>query len=365
MSSSETAESSLIASLDNVDQYLARLQQLPTPSEFAETVENDLWRVVTEQSNLSDEVQYTDLPDTAHSLIGRYETDDGSDDPWWLKEFTWCASFGDEQIVLLGDKLDSFSDNFDRDRTFIKKPELRDQPSNTHVLGALEAFHTIEELLSTHVNPASSVSFPHLPDSLFIMKEGLLKPTEAFGEWIDQFLSLAPGIGPEATALYFAHTGTSEEAAQSALDQDLFEKVKETVEFEYTTYEPKIVSEFDTILGMSRAFNRIIPIDDSYDGLSGLQYQLYKGFLETTDSGDEFVQQIFDSATKKVPRKIERGEQGLFTRAACGAPILRYDNSRLKLMSIDMYSPKTSGNSGYYTASYRDVRKMFKEYGWF
>ena len=361
MSSSETAESSLIESLDNIDQYLARLQQLPTPSEFAETVEDDLWRVVTEQSNPSDEVQYTDLPDTAHSLIGRYETDDGSADPWWLKEFIWCASFGNEEIQLQGDNLDLITDTFDRDRTLIKKPELRD---SYHVRGALEAFDAIENKLGSRVIPASDISFPNLPDSLFIMKEGLLKPTDEFGEWIDQFLSLAPGIGPEATALYLAHTGTSEEAAQSVLDQELFENVADPVDFEDTSYGSGMMTDFKKVLRMSMAFNRVIPVDDAYDGLSGLQYQLYKGYLETNDPRDEFVQQMIDSAIRKVPEKIDRGEQGLFTRVACGTPLLLYDDRRPKLMSIAMYSPK-SNSSGYSDGSYTDVKKLFEEYGWF
>ena len=106
------------------------------------------------------------------------------------------------------------------------------------------------------------------------------------------------------------------------------------------------MNDFKKVLRMSMAFNRVIPVDDAYDGLSGLQYQLYKGYLETNDPRDEFVQQMIDSAIRKVLEKIDRGEQGLFTRVACGTPLLLYDDRRPKLMSIAMYSPK-SNSSGY------------------
>lgn len=359
-----TNTSSFVDALSRADEYLSRLQQLPPASEFKEAVEQEFWMSVTGKSDPPKEVAYTDLPDSAHNLIGTYEGVDGPIEPWWLQEFTWKARFGSE-VELQGEGLESFAENFDRDATTIKRPTLQQNLQTGHVYDAIKALHEIRSELEDRITRASGVRFPDFPESLFVVKEGSVEPTDVFSEWIESLLSLAPAIGPEATALYLAHTGTSKAAAESALDDDLFEEVNRVLEFEYSSYEPRMVNEFDKVLDLNRVFNRNIPLREGFDKLSGLQYQLFKGFLETFEPNDAFTQEIFDTATRRRPSRLGDDQQGLFTRLACGTPILRYADDRPKLMSARMYSPKTSGKAGYSGDSYRDVRTMFEEYGWF
>lgn len=363
MSSSPNIEEySLLGSLDRIDEYLGRLQQLPTKSEFAETVEQDLWEGVTGQSDPPSEVRYVDLPERAHSLIGRYEGEDGPVDPWWLRDFDWKASFGGEEVMLRDNGLETFAENFDRDRTAVHCPSLK----SGHTSGSkvLDELNNIQSQLEDRIDPISDVAFPNLPDSLFIVKEGLVEPTTAFGEWIDEFLALAPGIDPEPTALYLAHTGTSRKAIESALDEELVERLNELLAFEYPGHEPEIVEQFDHVLPLSRIFDRRIPVDNKYNGLSGLQYQLYRSFLETVEPADGNAPNHFESAMEGTPPELETGEETPFTRVACGTPLIRYADDRPKLMSVSMYAPK-SNNSGYMDPEYRDLETLFEDYGWF
>jgi hypothetical protein len=117
-------ENSLYDSLARINQYLGRLQQLPDKSTLKNTLEDDLWKVATKQSNPQSEVKYSELPKVAHSIFGRFEEEGEQLDPWWLREFNWKAEFGGEELTLRNDELKSFAENFDRDRTIIKKPRL-------------------------------------------------------------------------------------------------------------------------------------------------------------------------------------------------------------------------------------------------
>lgn len=365
MSTSEIEEASFIGSLQRADEYLGRLEQLPSTSVFANAVESDLWKTVTAKSEPPDEVPYTELPERARSLIGTYETEDGPVEPWWLQEFTWTASFGGKEVELRGDGLEKFSEKFDRDRTVVQRPELERKRFGDTLLDTLEAFGDIRDRLEDRIDPAPDATYPDLPESLFSVEEGLVETTDGLEDWIDEFISLTPGIGPEATALYLAHTGTSRVSAESVLDDELFNAVDRVIDFKYDTYEPPMVKSFDTVLGLSTVFDRVIPVDDSYEPFSGLQYQLYRGFLETFDPEDEFTVELLDTATTRVPSKLDPGEEGLFTRVACGTPLIHYADDRPKLMSVRMYSPKTSGSSGYSDGPYEELAIMFEAEGWF
>lgn len=358
-STPDIEESSLLRSLDRVDEYLARLQQLPTKLEFEETVEQDLWEAVTGQSDSPSEVRYIELPELAHSLIGTHEGENGPVDPWWLRDFDWKASFGGEEVKLRGNGLETFAENFDRDRTVVHRPALEAD----HISNALDALNNIQSKLEDRIGPIPDVRFPDLPDSLFVVKEGLVEPTTAFGVWIDEFLALAPGFDPEATALYLAHTGTSREAIESALDEKLAERLGELLAFEYSRNEPDIVEKFDDVLSLSRIFDRRIPVDDKYTELSGLQYQLYRGFLETVEPADGYARNLFENAMERTPPELETGEATPFTEVACGTPLIRYSDNRPKLMSVDMYAPPS--NSGYKAPEYQNLETLFEEYGWF
>jgi len=360
---SDFEESSLVESLQRAEHLLARILSLPSASTFDESVETDLWKTVTGKADPPNKVPYTDLPDVSHTLIGTYETEDGPVEPWWLREFTWTASFGGESIELRGDGLQTFATKFDRERTMIHKPELATVTEGTRVSAAFEALKTIGDELDTRIDPMPGISPPSFPDSLFTVSEGLIELIPEFEDWVDHFVSLLPGIGAEATALYLAHTGTSAEAVDSAIDGELLEQIRR-LELSYDKNRtPELVRRFDEILGLSSAFNREFP-NPSYDRISGLQYQLYRGFIESHGSPETVVEDLFDRAMKPTPPKLDEGEQGIFTRAACGTPLILYAR-RPRLMSFDMYSPATSGSSGYFDRSYNDVNAMFEAAGWF
>lgn len=359
----EINEFSFARSIDQVDRYLARLQDLPTQTEFEEKVTQGMWKAVTEQPDPPSKVKYTELPEQAHGLIGTYENENGVTEPWWLKGFDWKASFGGESVTLRGNGLETFAGNFDRERTLIHRPTFRSENPRGHTffIDAYGALESIRTNLEERITPASGASFPTLPESVFVVEKGLIKPTDTFGKWVDEFLSLLPGIGAEPTALYLAHTGTSFEAAKSALSEELFEKVDTAVSFNRRS---NIVSEFDTILGLSRVFDRVIPVDESCENLSGLQYQLYKGFFEAFDTQDEIAREIFDTVRRKEPTTLDNVGHGVFTRIACGTPLIRHLDDRPKLMSVSMYAP-TTNKSGYMDQGYQDLSQMLETYGWF
>jgi hypothetical protein len=362
MPPSDFDQSSLVDSLQRVDHFLAQVADLPDSSAFAETVETNFWETVTGRSDPPAEIYYTELPDVARSLIGRYDGDDGPIDPWWLREFTWTATFGGESIELRGEGLETFANNFDRDRTVIHKPELVEPREETRILATIEALKEIGDVLSERIDPDPINSQVQLPTSLFTVSEGLVEVTPEFDTWIDRFMSLLPGTGAEATALYLAHTGTSTESLDSAIDGELREQVRRLQLGYDSNRTPELVRQFDTILDMSMVFNRQIP--SSSDRLSGLQYQLYRGFLESAAPSGNFVEDLFERAMRRTPPKIDPGEGGIFTRAACGTPLILY-NRRPKLMSVGMYSPKTSGSSGYSSTEYRNLKDLFEAAGWF
>lgn len=365
MTNTEITESSLVEGLSQADEYLVRLQQLPSKQEFKNKIEQKLWRTVTAELEPETEIPYTHLPEIARSLIGTYESEEGSAEPWWLTEFDWKVSSGSTKITLRGEDLETFSENFDRDLTQVHKPELR--KSSGFVLETLDALKNIQSWLESHIDVSTTdASFPELPDEVFIVKEGRIELTNEFDDWIDEFLELSPGIGPEATALYLAHTGTSREAAETALGEELFEYADRVGSFgqvnaSNSPYQPRPVIEFDKVLKLSSVFNRTI---DAPERLYGLQYQLYRGFLEVFDPQDDYTRGLFRRITNEEPERLEDGEEARFTRVACGTPVIRYADRRPKLMSVSMYSPK-SGDEGYQVLQYRALKSLFQEYDWF
>jgi len=359
---------SLVESLSKVEGFLGRLQQLPPKNEFVDSVENGFWEAVTKQENPPSVVKYVELPDISHTVIGTFEEDGMQIDPWWLCEFDWKAEFGGEEITLRGDALQSFSDNFDRDRTVLKKPTFRENRYGTDdcsLLVVYDALLSIREELENHIDGDSSREFPDLPHDKFAVKEGRVVVSNSFDDWIESLLQLFPAIGSEATALYLANTGTPRSAAESALEPELFSQIDRLGIVQDKRYNRTYVNEFEKILDNSRVFNRIIPTDDQLTDLSGLKYQLYRGFLETFEPAEEYTSGLFERATRRTPPKLEDGELGVFSRVACGSPLILANSRRPQLMTVPIYSVNTSGKSGYQSGEYRQIKMLFERYGWF
>lgn len=365
--SADIDENSLAESLDRVNRYLGRLQQLPSESTLKNTIEADLWRTVTKQSDPPPEVKYSELPDISHSLIGKVERDGEESDPWWLREFDWKAEFGGEELTLRGEAINSFAENFDRNRTVIKKPRFSGQKHyNTQHRTLLFTHETLQQIrseLEKYIDADGSDSSFELPETLFQIQEGQVVLTESFDEWIASFLQLLPAFGSEATALYLANTRTSKAAAESVLDEQLFNHLDRLGIVQEHGYNDTYVDEYNNILHSSSIANRTIP-SDAENELYGLQYQLYRGFLGTFEPTNDYTVSLFENATKRTPAELDTGELGLFTRIACGSPAILSKGKYPKLMSLQTYA-KTTGESGYMNSQYRTVRRLFEESDWF
>ncbi|MFB6187007.1 MAG: hypothetical protein ABEI86_09110 [Halobacteriaceae archaeon] len=362
------SENSFSESLSRIDQYLGSLQQLPDNSTFKNAVEDDLWRAVTQQSNPQSDIKYSELPEVGQSLFGRFEENGERLDPWWLHEFNWRAEFGGEELTLRNDELDTFAENFDRNRTYIKQPRFLEQTFRTEQR-SLHVVHdqllTIKTELEKHIEADSTFGFPEFPETLFEVEQGRVGISDDFDNWIDSFLELLPALGSEATALYLANTGTSRSSAESALEPELFEQIDRLGVLQDSGYNQEYVKPYNTILEGTWIANRRIPNGEGDSELAGLQYQLYRSFIETFEPADESTSKLFNNAMKHTPPKLNEGELGAFTRVACGSPLILSNSRRPQLMTVSIYSVNTSGKSGYQSNNYRAIRRLFERNGWF
>ncbi|WP_338739407.1 hypothetical protein [Haloplanus salilacus] len=367
-SENNITEDSFSESLSRIDEYLGRLQHLPAKSTFKSAVEDDLWRAVTQKSNPSSEIKYDELPEVAHSLFGKFEEDGERLDPWWLHEFDWTAEFGGEQLTLRNDELESFAENFDRHRTLMQKARFREETFRTEQR-SLYVIHdqllTIKTELEKHIEADGTSAFPEFPEKLFNVEHGRVVISDKFDDWIDSFLELLPALGSEATALYLANTGTSQSSAKTALEPKLFEQLDRLGVLQDSGYNHTYVNPYETILGASWIANRRIPNGEGDSELAGLQYQLYRSFIETFEPADESTAKLFNDAMKSTPPKLNEGELGAFTRVACGSALILSNSRRPQLMTVPIYSVNTSGKSGYQSNNYRAIRKLFERNGWF
>jgi hypothetical protein len=367
-SEDEVIESSFSESLSRIDEYLGRLQELPGKSTFKSAVEDDLWKSVTQQSDPPSEIKYDELPEVAHSLFGKVEENEEESDPWWLNEFNWTAEFGGETLILRNDELETFAQNFDRNRTLIQKPRFREETIRTEQRSLYvihEQLLQVRTELEEHIDVDNTATFLDFPETLFNVEQGRVVISDEFDEWIDSFLGLLPALGSEATALYLANTGTSRSAAETVLDSELFKKVDRLGILQNSGCNKNYVKTYNTILEATEVANRRIPNGEDDSDLTGLEYQLYSSFIETFEPANESTAELFNSATQRTPPKLNKGELGAFTRVACGSPLILSNSRRPQLMTVPMYSVNTSGSSGYKDNEYRSIRRLLEQSGWF
>lgn len=366
-SENNITEDSFYESLCQMNKYLGRLQCLPAKSAFKNIVEDKLWRAVTQKPNPSSEVAYDELPEVTYSLFGKVEEDGEQFDPWWLREFNWVAEFGGEELTLRDEKLKSFAENFDRNRTLMQKPKFVKKTSTDQQ--SLHMIHNqlmrVKTELEKHIEADATPAFPELPETFFKVKQGCIMITDKFSECINFFLKLLPALGSEATALYLSNTGTSRSSAETALKPELFERLDQLGVLQDSGYNRNYVESYNNILETTRIANRRIPDGEGDSQLPGLQYQLYRSFIGTFNSTDESIVKMFDKAMKHTPPKLNEGELGAFTRVSCGSPLILSNGRRPQLITESVYSASTSGKSGYQFNDYRAIKRLFKRNGWF
>jgi hypothetical protein len=306
----------------------------------------------------------------AHSLFWKVEENGEESDPWWLEEFNWTAEFGGETLTLRNDELEPFAENFDRNRTRIQKPRFREDTHGTE-RRSLYTIHgeliKVRSELQNHIDAKSEASFPDFPKTLFDVEQGRVVVSDEFDKWIDSFLKLLPALGSEATALYLANTGTSRSSAETAIDSKLFEKLDQIGVIQDSGYNTSYVRPYNSILEATEVANRRVPNGEDNSNLAGLEYQLYRSFIESFNPPDKQTAELFNNATQNTPPKLNKGKLGAFTRVACGSPLLLSNSSRPQLMTVSMYSVNTHGSSGYMKGSdkYRSIRRLLERSGWF
>lgn len=312
--------------LSETDLYTSQLSSLPDRSSFKSQIESDLWDELTTVSNPGETVGYEDLTEAGQSVIGYQTTDEDEDPalPWWLLEFEWTVSYGEEELVLDStENIDALA-SFGQSRTKIHQPKLKSGSS-----GGPTALYMYEQLLQLRAalqrhhseTPSGSSDFK-LPDELFVIDTEVITLTEEFTDWVDRYVGLLPGYSTHATALLNAQTKTGQESAKAVLSEGLYN----AVEFaglidEGRLYNSEILEPLVNLLSAHRFFSLTFPVPETYDALSGLEYVYYESFAAAGPYDDETTNYL-QRAVRDSPGSLDRGTRPKFTYAAFGSPLL-------------------------------------------
>lgn len=365
---SVSAIHSIAAALESTDEYLGRLETLPDTETLRNRLADDLWAGLLDNDNQSPLVQYGTLADAGRSVIGVIEDDEDMRLPWWFHAFDWEVTYAADTI-----QLDSVADlerfeQFDATRTEVHRPTAPEADSGSRyhmkeagLLGIHESLLKLREELRGEPDDDSTADSLALPASLFEVGEARIELTDAFDEWVTQYLQLLPGVGPTATALLFAQTNTEAETAREVLSSELVTAVENAGLVGEKLYNESITDALLGTLNQSRVLDRTFPVPNEYDSLSGLKYNLYAAFAASTELTD-IQEDYLSKAARSNPPKLKTGENGTFTRAAFGTPLIRRQK-RPTLVTEGLYSVNTSGKDGYkdYNNQLRTIHRIFRD----
>lgn len=348
-------------SLQQAPDYMARINALPSPDEFETRLTTDFWETITQSTSPPQIFNYAEIPAEGQALIGRDDSSDAiSEHPWWLATFDWTASFAGEEITLRGDGLDQFGEHFDRERTTLHRPKIRDEYDFISPVDVVKILQEIRAELS-EIEANESSSMPRLPDELFCIKNNVLYMTDLFNDWIDELSTLLPAIGPTPTAVYLAHTGTEAESGADVLFDELYDTMSAFGLFKTSQGSNSAVRQFTSLLEIEMLFDRVIPADSQFDTLNPLEFQLYRTAFSVLNTDDEYIQKLYNQVLRSDPGHLEQGERGRFTRVACGTPVILTPSNQPRLMTLQTYAQSTN-NTGYkdYNDRRRDIKRLYE-----
>lgn len=353
-------ERSLCEVLLETEEYTRRLFDLPDYRTFKDTVESALWDEITAVSDPGSRIPYDDLTDAGQSVIGYHTTDDGETQlPWWLTEFEWTLSYGEEEIELTNVENIDAIESFDRRRTEAHRPELRSKKYDPMAIDIHEILLGLRESLQEIHDVSPPGEALSLPTSLFEISSGVIMHTDAFDEWLNEYIRLLPGQGLHATALLNAQTNTGRESAEAVLSDELYDAAASAGLFpEDTLYNESICGPLERVLSADGFLSVSFPVPDDYDALAGLAYAYYEAYA-ASGPYDEQTTEYIDRVTQPNPGRIEAGMLPEFTRAAFGAPFRRKRDSPA-LSTISIYADGTS----YYSSQSETlgaIRRLFED----
>lgn len=352
----------IVEPLQAVNEYLGRLETLPTTEQFCARLTGDLWQVVTGQDSPPDRIEYQDLTDAGQSIFGIIDASPESRLPWWLHEFEWRATYADDTVELNSvDNLRRFGE-FDPARTEMHRPGPLEGGLGDYagIMAVQESLCNLRNALGERLSASDSTTSFELPERLFEIETNQIKLTREFDEWLKQYFELLPGVDATATALLFAQTNTDAETAKGVLSEELYDAADRAgLVTDEILYNEDIETALTDILEHSHLLNKNLSVPSDYMTLPAVKYNFYAAFAETAVLTD-LQRQFFSTAVKSNPDILQDGEVALFTRAAFGTPLIRRRN-RPSLITEGMYASSTS-NNGYYGSQDDDlttIRRLF------
>ena len=350
--------------LQAVDEYLGRLETLPTTEQFRSRLTGDLWQVVTGRDSPPDRIEYQDLTEAGQSIFGIIDTSAEPQLPWWLHEFKWRATYADDTVELNSvDNLKRFGE-FDPARTEMHRPNPLEGGLGDYagIMAVQESLCNLRNALGQRLSASDSTTSFELPERLFEIETKQIKLTREFDEWLNQYFELLPGVDATATALLFAQTNTDAETVRGVLSEELYDAANRAgLVIDETLYNEDIETALTEILKHSHLLNKNLSVPSDYRGLPALKYNFYAAFAETAVLTDP-QRQFLSTAVKSNPDVLQDGEVALFTRAAFGTPLIRRRN-RPGLITEGMYASSTK-KDGYYRSKNNDIttiRRLFRD----
>jgi hypothetical protein len=356
---------------EKLNEFCAQLTSLPTPKEFKQQAEADLWRIVTGGSELesNDSVTYEDLPESSKQLIGTIESD-GNRVPWWLNDFDWMAtSPGAEEITLSESQDLSIFEKFAPEQAVIKKPRLRNHNrsrKSNDIYDALNNFEEIQKELKEHLNVGEEKDELYLPDEIFIQQDKGIRTTTEFQDWFNSVITLCPPFNEQLTALLMLNSKAKFDLARENLPEEIVASIKNlglvtngeihnSAFFQQIASKPYFGSESSQQLLRYdwKVFDLEVPyIYDEYDHLTPLEAALFESWVE---DNKEFAEKHTDYLMNTTI-----SSQTEYTRVGQQAPVTK---ERGKSKFVTLTQTKDKSLSAHSARKVREMRDILRKHG--
>lgn len=342
---------------DRMEQLAIKLNALPSGAEFQRRAEEAMVKTLDADDRL-----YKDIIDEHGDLVG-FVDEAESRLPWWLKEFEWTfTSESLDPLTIDATSIEEFEE-YPRDSTTVDDISLSEGES---FINALDAFVTIEEVLSTARNinvneiQSSSEIDPSqydLPDKIFVVQEkGRLATSDAFESWFKRVLNLCPPAAPEMTALLRVNANIEYRHATEALTPEQYQRLVDLNIFKSTdeeaqAFNQQLHSSLRSLLQLEPPFDLEMALDNDKDALTDLQYAYYKAWADGTS---RLANEQRWLRIARNNESIEDAEKYRFAEFAFRMP-LRIDRSNVIFEDQDRFGGSKSIR--------RDIAATLSEYG--
>lgn len=273
---------------DRLEEFVVKLNALPSGSEFKRRVEEEITATIRAEGRT-----YEEIVDDHGDLVG-YVDEEGSRLPWWLQDFEWTIASDPLDLLTIDENtLDEF-EQYPLDSTQIDDIALVGSQS---LVNGLDAFLSLEEQLSTALDLEVSELIPtansdptefDLPEKLFVVPEaGRISTSEAFENWFERTLNLCPPAAPELTALLRVNANIEHRHAAEVLASDQLQRLAELSVFQSSdgdarAHNDAYLDSLVTLLQIKPPFDLDLDISNDKESLTDLQYAYYRAWASDT-----------------------------------------------------------------------------------